>query len=104
MRTDRAAFQALLLAVGTWNQVAFRARDKMNDERDYPRERDPAQHRHQLRVLRVAGFRILHDPDGREDPAAIWIMKKYKKQQAKPIPAMPVAAAAAAAASSALGE
>src|SRR5688572_7357912 len=70
MRTGREAFQAFLLAVSTWNQVAFRAGRNMNDEPEPPGKRNPGEDRDQLRVLRVTRLRILHHPNAGEDPPA----------------------------------
>ena len=51
-----------------WNEIAFRARDEVDDQTDYPGGRDPAEDRDQLRVFRVTRFRIFHDPDSSENP------------------------------------
>ena len=70
MRADRAAFHAFLLAVRTWNEIAFRAGHEMNDQADYPGRRNPAEDCDELGIFGIARLRIFHDPDRGEDPRA----------------------------------
>jgi len=70
MRADRAAFHAFLLAVRTWNEIAFRAGHEMNDQAYHPGRRNPAEDCDELGIFGVTRLRIFHDPDGGKDPRA----------------------------------
>ena len=68
MRADCAAFDALLLAIGTYDQLHVRAGGQVDDQSDHRNK--PAQDRHQLSVLRLTALGVAHDPDGDEYQAA----------------------------------
>ena len=68
MRANGEAFQALLLAVRTWHEIAFRAGREMDDEPDPPRRRNPSEDRNQLSVFRITALRIVHYPERCDDP------------------------------------
>lgn len=68
MRADRAALDALLLAIGAYDQLHIRTRRQMDDQSH--QRHDPAENGHQLRVLRLPALRVIHDPDADEDPSA----------------------------------
>ena len=68
MRADCAAFDPLLLAMWTYDQLHVRARGEMDDQSHHGNK--PAEDRDQLRVLRLPALRVPHDPDADEDPGA----------------------------------
>src|SRR5438067_2847552 len=68
MRADCAAFDPLLLAMWTYDQLHVRARGEMDDQSHQGNK--PAEDRDELRVLRLPALRVPHDPDAHEDPRA----------------------------------
>src|SRR5205814_9771929 len=68
MRADCAAFDPLLLAMWTYDQLHVRARGEMDDQSHHRNK--PAENRDQLRIFRLPALRVPHNPDADEDPRA----------------------------------
>lgn len=66
MRTNRTAFDALLLAGRAYDEINVWPGGEMDNQ---PNDRNnPTQDRDQLSILRLPALGVPHDPDGDADP------------------------------------